>query len=92
MKRYDVVLSHTAEQDLDDLAEHLSQAVGAMTALRYVDRLRRFCERLAYVPHRGTLKDDGTRIVGFERRVSVRFRVATDRVEVVSLRYAGRRS
>lgn len=49
--------------------------------------------QLETFPERGTRRDDlapGLRTVGFERRVTIAFRVLPDAVEIVAIAYAGR--
>jgi toxin ParE1/3/4 len=49
--------------------------------------------RLSTFPERGRRRDDirpGLRVVGFERRVAIAFRVLKTRVEIVSIAYGGR--
>ncbi len=48
---------------------------------------------LATAPERGTRRDDlfpGLRTVGFERRVTIAFRVLDQQVEIVTIAYGGR--
>lgn len=48
---------------------------------------------LATFPHRGTLRDDlapGMRVIGFERRASIIFRVDGHTVRIFRILYAGR--
>jgi toxin ParE1/3/4 len=48
---------------------------------------------LATFPERGTRRDDilpGLRTIGFERRVTIAFRVLKARVEIVTIAYGGR--
>jgi len=49
--------------------------------------------RLAVFPERGTRRDDlgqGIRTLGFERRVTIVFRLVADEVEIVTIAYGGR--
>lgn len=49
---------------------------------------------LATLPKRGTSRDDllpGLRTIGFERRVTIAFRVLQTEVEIVTIAYARRR-
>lgn len=58
----------------------------------YIDRIEAACLALADYPERGTKRDDilpGLRIVGFERRVTIAFRVLKTWVEIVTIAYAG---
>jgi toxin ParE1/3/4 len=62
-------------------------------AIGYVRRIQEACLGLATFPKRGHRRDDilpGLRVVGFERRVSIAFRVLKTRVEIVSIAYGGR--
>lgn len=62
-------------------------------AIEYVRRIRTACFALADFPERGTRRDDilpGLRTIGFERRVTIAFRVLKTRVEIVSIAYGGR--
>ena len=48
---------------------------------------------LATFPERGRRRDDiqpGLRVIGFERRVAIAFRILKTRVEIVSIAYGGR--
>jgi toxin ParE1/3/4 len=48
---------------------------------------------LEHFPARGTKRDDiikGLRTIGFERRVTIAFRVFKTRVEIVTIAYGGR--
>ncbi|MDA9498953.1 plasmid stabilization protein [Bradyrhizobium sp. CCBAU 11357] len=59
----------------------------------YIDRIEKACMALATFPKRGTGRDDllpGLRTVGFERRVTIAFRVLKSEVEIVTIAYAGR--
>lgn len=59
----------------------------------YIDRIEAACLALEQFPMRGTLREDigpGLRILGFERRVSILFRVRKAAVEIVRILYGGR--
>jgi len=48
---------------------------------------------LEHFPERGTRRDDilkGLRTIGFERRVTIAFRVIKSRVEIITVAYGGR--
>jgi toxin ParE1/3/4 len=56
-------------------------------------RIEAACMALAEFPERGTRRDDiapGLRILGFERRVTIAFRMLRTRVEIVTIAYGGR--
>lgn len=93
MKRRQVKLTQTAQDDLVGLEIWLENAAGKLTARRYVDRLIDFCNELDLASERGTQRHDlltGLRIVGFERRVTIAFAVHDDRVDVLRIFRAGR--
>lgn len=57
-----------------------------------MNRLLDICDSLAELPERGALRDDlskGLRLLGFERRVAIAYRVNTE-IEVVRILYGGR--
>ncbi len=60
---------------------------------RYIARLEAYCRGLRTFPYRGRFRPDVTpdqRMVGFERRVSIYFRIRDDLVIIERLLYAGR--
>jgi len=66
---------------------------GERIARGYLNRIRLFCRRLRHFPHRGVERSDvrpGLRIVAFESRVDIVFKVEDDRVVIVRALYAGR--
>lgn len=93
MRRRRVVFATRARDDLLDLFDWIAGRAGSDVAHGYLDRLERFCRDLELASERGQLRDDvapGLRIVGFERRVTVAFRVLPDHVVIVALHYGGR--
>ena len=88
-----VVFEPGAQADLDDLYAWIADQAGVATAERYMQRIRRPCERLDIFPERGTRRDDiapGLRLFGIERRVTVAFKVYDDRVAIIRVLYGGR--
>ena len=82
-----------AEADLFALYRYIAGESGAARAGDYVSRIEEACMALATFPKRGTRRDDiapGLRTIGFERRVTIAFRVLSDAVEIVTIAYAGR--
>jgi toxin ParE1/3/4 len=58
-----------------------------------VERLIAACAGLTQFPERGMAQDDiapGIRILGFERRVVIAYRVRAGEVEIVRVLYGGR--
>jgi toxin ParE1/3/4 len=89
----EVVFSHRAEQRLTELYDYIADHSSPVVAIGYVRRIRLACLALAQFPQRGHRRDDilqGLRVVGFERRVTIAFRVQRTRVEIVTIAYGGR--
>jgi toxin ParE1/3/4 len=88
-----VYFRRRAESDLSGLYEYIAGKSGVIVAGNYIDRIEAACLALATFPERGTRRDDilpGLRTVGFERRVTIAFRVLKTRVEIVTIAYGGR--
>lgn len=88
-----VVFRPEAEADLIGLYEYIGERSGYRVAGGYIDRIEQACMALAAFPKRGTRRDDilpGLRTIGFERRVTIAFRVLKSQVEIVTIAYAGR--
>lgn len=86
-------LYREAITDLQELYEYIAERRSAARASRYVERLQRWIAELRRFPTRGTIRKDireGIRVVGFERRVSIAFRVGSDEVVIFRILYAGR--
>jgi toxin ParE1/3/4 len=87
---------HLARHAINDLAEihaYLLPLAGAITARRYVEDIRAYCDQFAHFPERGTLRDDlrkGLRIIGYKRKVTIALRVDADRVTVLRVLGRGR--
>ena len=92
MKR-EVVFSPEADADQISLYDYIAVKSGTERAFAYVERIRLFCLSLNTFPERGTSYAHlfpGVRIVGFERRVSVIFRVKSQSVMILRILYGGR--
>lgn len=91
--RYEVRFRAVAEDDLTALYDYIAQAASPHTAKNYLDRIEKTCRSLATFPRCGTARDDlapGIRTIGFERRVTIVFRIVGDVVEIVTVGYGGR--
>ncbi|WP_285195873.1 type II toxin-antitoxin system RelE/ParE family toxin [Rhizobium sp. CNPSo 3490] len=87
-----VVFRPRAEKDLLDIYEFIA-ADNPMAAIELVRRLRQFCHGLEDMPERGAPREDfapGVRILVFERRVTIAYRVVKEQVQILRLFYAGR--
>ena len=88
-----VVFSPEASEDLLGLHDYIAARSGGVQALRCIERIERWCEGLRRFPERGFVRDDirsGVRVMGFERRVTIAFRVLPDTVTILRILYSGR--
>jgi toxin ParE1/3/4 len=88
-----VYFRRQVEAALFGLYEYIAGKSGVIVVGNYMDRAEAACLALAIFPERGTRRDDilrGLRTVGFERRVTIAFRVLKTRVEIVTIAYGGR--
>lgn len=88
-----VVFRRRAEKRLLELGEYIAIHASSNIATGYLDRIHAACVALADFPERGRHRDDilpGLRTIGFERRVTIAFRVLKTRVEIVTIAYGGR--
>lgn len=88
-----VRFSLKSESDLTSIYDYIAQKSGTEIAFSYTLRIREYCLSLETFAERGTPWGgliSGLRVVGFERRVSIAFRVAKDRVAIVRVLYGGR--
>jgi len=92
LKRYQVVLSPEAEDDLAGIYDWISERTSPEVAFAYIARIEAHLRTFDTAPMRGTARDDvrpGLRISGFERRVTVAFSVAGSEVVILRLFYGG---
>ncbi len=78
--------------DLFAIYSYIEKEGGATRAGGYVDRIEAACMALSTFPQRGTVRDAigaGIRIIGFERRASIIFRVDGDTVRILRVLYGG---
>jgi len=89
-----VVFSPEALADLLDLYEYIAERSGAERALGYIGRIEVCCRNLTTLPERGARRDDlrpGLRVLGFERRALIAFRLTGgDTVTILRILYGGR--
>lgn len=93
MKNYRVILTSSAYQDLDNLFTYIELQASAEKAEKYLKRIEQFCTTFKTFPERGTRvpgRIKNVRIVGFERRVAIIFRVHTQEVHIHRILYGGR--
>ena len=88
-----VVFTPEAKDDLLDLYDYIADHSSPKRALGYILRIEITCQSLTTLPERGTRRDDlrpGLRVMGFERRVLIAFRVSADSVAILRILYGGR--
>jgi len=88
-----VVFTPEAQDDLFDLYDYIADCSSPTRALRYIERIEKTCRSLVNLPERGTRREDlrpGLRVIGFERRVLIAFRVSPDSVAILRILYGGR--
>lgn len=90
-----LVLRPAAEDDLAELYQFIAERSGSLdTAIGYVRRIRARCGDLLTFPQSGRSRDDlrpGLRILGFERRAVIAYKVLPGGdVEIGRIFYGGR--
>jgi plasmid stabilization system protein ParE len=89
---FEVSFMPRAERQIGCLQSYLADRFYPINALRFIERLTAQCHSLREAPHRGTLRPDlghDVRMMGFERTVSIFFRVNGQRVLILSISYRG---
>lgn len=82
---YEVQFRPQAEEDLFQIYRYIAERAGIDAAASYTDRIMTTCLALQNAPLRGTLRNDlrpGIRTMGFERRVTIVFRIIGRKVEM----------
>ena len=91
--KYTVVFTPEAKKDLLDLYDYIADHSNTTRAMRYIERIEKSCMSFQTLPERGTRRDDlrpGLRVMGFERRVLIAFRVSSGSVDILRILYGGR--
>ena len=81
-----------ALDDLLNLFDYIAEEAGPAVAGGYIDRIEQSCRSLTTFPERGARRDDlapGLRVLGFERRAAIAFRVIGDDVQIIRIFYGG---
>lgn len=93
MRKFKVGFRPRAEADLLALYRRIAEEAGHEVAGAYIERIEAACMALETFPRRGVRRDDirpGLRIMGFERRAAIVFRVRKAAVVIVRIFYGGR--
>jgi toxin ParE1/3/4 len=88
-----VVFTAEAQGDLLELYDYIAAHGSPGRAMAYIERIERACMSLRTIPERGTLREDlrpGLRVMGFERRALIAFRVRLNTVAILRILYGGR--
>lgn len=88
-----IVFTPEAQDDLFGLYDYIADHSSPERAMRYLDRIEKSCLSLVTLPERGTRRDDlrpGLRVMGFEHRVLIAFRVSAESVAILRILYGGR--
>ncbi|WP_442579078.1 type II toxin-antitoxin system RelE/ParE family toxin [Mesorhizobium sp. ASY16-5R] len=89
---FKVVFRPRATADLDDIYDFIARD-SPPAAIAFVRRIRDHCTKLAYMPERGPRRDDlaaGIRILPFERRTVIIYRIDDNTVRILRVLYGGR--
>jgi toxin ParE1/3/4 len=92
LKRYEVHFLAEAIDDIDALFCYIAEKASIEVADQYLARIEKLCLSLEFFPQRGTSVAgdvEGLRTMGFERRVTILFRVGQDRVDILRILYGG---
>ena len=92
MKPRDIIFAPEARADLLALYEWISAKASPGVAMRYIERIERYCSGFDLASQRGHMRDDirtGLRVIGFERRVTIAFTVSDQAVTILRLFYGG---
>ena len=93
MMTWRIVYDPQALDDLDRIHSWVARHAGARIADSYEQRIISFVSRLRNFPNRGQHRDElgeGVRVIGFEERVDIAYRLKNDEVQIVRVLYAGR--
>jgi toxin ParE1/3/4 len=93
LARYKVVLMSEAIADLSGIRRYIQFEASEEIAEGYIDRIEAFCRGFDILPYRGAPRDDiraGLRVAIFERRVTIAYRIADDKVIILRVLGPGR--
>jgi toxin ParE1/3/4 len=80
----------SAVADLTSLTLYIAGESGIARAEAFVSKIEKRCSTLGDFPFVGRERRDGIRTIGFERRVSIGYRIGDGVVEIVRVLYGGR--
>jgi toxin ParE1/3/4 len=93
LRDFAVFFRPRARKDLIGIYRIIAKHSSLRIAGNYILRIEECCVSLASLPERGTAipgRSDGLRTMGFQRRVTILFKVGDDRVDILRVLYGGR--
>jgi toxin ParE1/3/4 len=87
--RFDVA----AQSDLSEIYDYIELRAGDAVASEYIEKLMAYCSNFTLFPERGIRRDDlgpGLRVVGYERKATIAFRVQGKVVTIIRILHKGR--
>ena len=92
MRERRLVYAPAAQSDLVEIHAFIATVSSDEIASGYIDRIEAYCATFALAAARGALRDDllpGLRIVGFERRITIAYRLDDETVTFLRFFYGG---
>ncbi len=92
MKAYEVSFNPQSRREMITQLRHLADKASPQVAHNYLARIKTFCLSLATFPQRGTEIEGnphGIRMVGFERSVTILFRIEGNAVRILRVLFGG---
>ncbi len=94
MERFAVVFRPQALSDVEAIFLYVLEVSGSVeTASAFTDRIFARCQRIGNAPRGGVAREDlgpGIRLVPFERRAVILYRLEAETVVIVDIFYGGR--
>jgi len=93
MTSYEIEYLDSSIQDLQSIYLYIAAESSPEKAIRFIRRIQKSITTLRLFPFRGTAlrkKDSNLRRIGFERKVTVLFRIQGDNVSILRILYGGR--
>lgn len=90
---YSLRFHQAARDDLSRLYQWIADEGGSTRAAAYLARIEAACLRLRSFPLLGRADDDlgpGLRVLGFERRAAIIYRIAESRIDILAIYHGGR--
>jgi toxin ParE1/3/4 len=87
-----VIFSPEAIVHLQGVFDYIAERDSELAAERFVRKIRDHCKGFDVFPMRGTARDDirsGMRMVGYNRQVSIAFRIDSEIVTILAIFYGG---